>query len=302
MHLTGGQPARGTELGVVKYRNTRFTRRNFFVQEGQGFYLTEYHKARAITNHSFYVARFLPDSVAQATVIYLTFIRPFASMIKSRGKTKVNDVGYIFCSDKSPDKCWSETRQLSGILKEESVARMNVSLHLRSHRHIVIAITKLHVKDIAACFGEDPKARKEALLKFDVDFDLWAWQAGHQRETNAAVYATIAKFPHQFQPELLRLFRHLSQLWWVWVGLASLMKMINEGEQGDRVKKRKIMVESETQTTPKKNTAGAFASNGPELGVTDSPETKRLKGFVTNALNLIETRKVERELRAKLGL
>jgi hypothetical protein len=39
------------------------------------------------------------------------------------------DVGYIFCSDESPNKCWTGV-ELSEILQEESRNRLNVKINL----------------------------------------------------------------------------------------------------------------------------------------------------------------------------
>lgn len=52
MLLTGGQPARGPELGSIKFRNSLYSTRNFYVVGGNGFYLTEYTKARSSSNYS----------------------------------------------------------------------------------------------------------------------------------------------------------------------------------------------------------------------------------------------------------
>ena len=81
VYFTGGQPFRGRELGSVKYRNTESSSRNYSIQNGEGLITTEYHKARASTNYSFYVVRFLPDSVATLIALYLVYIRPFAKML-----------------------------------------------------------------------------------------------------------------------------------------------------------------------------------------------------------------------------
>jgi len=104
MYLTGGQPARGSELGVIKFQNTNLTPHNFFILNGEGFYSTEYHKARASTNYSFHVVRYLPDSLMELTLLYIAYIRPFARMLSSHGKKNVPDLNYLFCSNSSPDK------------------------------------------------------------------------------------------------------------------------------------------------------------------------------------------------------
>jgi hypothetical protein len=39
-HLTGGQPARGTEIGSLKFRNTQRARRNFYIVNGHAMFNT----------------------------------------------------------------------------------------------------------------------------------------------------------------------------------------------------------------------------------------------------------------------
>jgi hypothetical protein len=201
---------RGSELRVVKFQNTHMTRRNFFVPNGNGFYLTEYHtRAKASPNCSFYVARYLPERVTEVTSLYLMYIRPFAGMLYRHGKKNVRrDVGYLFCSDRSPDKCWTGD-VLSDVLQKESLARLKVKLNLWSGRHILIAITKVHVKDIAGHFAKYNRAWRDMLMQ-NPDFNIFAWQVGHQRQTNVTVYGLDAGRP---QPELLDWYMHISRLW-----------------------------------------------------------------------------------------
>src|SRR5579859_6079246 len=96
MYLTGGQPAQGSELRVIKFQNTNLTPRNFFILNREGFYSTEYHKVRASTNYSFYVVQYLPDRLMELTLLYITYIRPFARMLSSHRKKNVPDLGYLF--------------------------------------------------------------------------------------------------------------------------------------------------------------------------------------------------------------
>ena len=217
MYLTGGQPARGSELGVVKFQNTNLTLRNFYVLNGEGFYSTEYHKARASTNYSFYIVRYLPDRLTELVLLYIAYIRPFARMLYSHGKKNVPDLGYLFCSNSSPDKPWNG-ELLSEILQAESEARLNARLNLWSARRILIAITKVHVKEITGHFAKDNRAWRDVLMN-NPDFNIFAWQAGHQQSTNVAIYGLDAAFPGRLQPELMEQYRRISRLWHRWLGI-----------------------------------------------------------------------------------
>jgi hypothetical protein len=72
------------------------------------------------------------------------------------------DVGYIFCSDKSPNKYWTGV-ELSEILQKESLQRLNVKINLWAWRHIIIGIAKAHLEEIAPFFCKDEKGCKERL-------------------------------------------------------------------------------------------------------------------------------------------
>lgn len=302
MYLTGGQPVRGTELAVLKFQNTRTTLRNFFVQKGTGFYVTEYHKARASTNHSFCVARYLPERVAKVVSLYLVYIRPFAlMMISAPGKTKPRDLGYMFCFDRSPDKCW-KSNVLSAVLQKESLERLGVKLNLQLARHILIGVTKVHVKKIACFFSKDDKACEEKLSK-DPNYLIWAYQAGHQRATNEGFYGNDTAYPAQLQPGLLRLFKYTSGHWHRWIGLEST----GGEEPGTPVRKRK---HGETPQTTPTNKIGQVLDVEVDVGE-DSPVTKKYRGKMEDItkkynsqmegfLRLIEIRKEERELEKRL--
>ena len=96
MYFTGGQPSRGLDLGCIKYRNTESTSRNFVFHHGEGCTIAEYNKARASTNYSFYVIRYLPEKISMLMFVYLVYIRPFAKMLYRNAllpaEPKTNDV------------------------------------------------------------------------------------------------------------------------------------------------------------------------------------------------------------------
>jgi hypothetical protein len=232
VYFTGAGPSRGSELGCSKYKNTDSTLRNHVIQNGEGLIASEYNKARASTNYSFYVIRYLPKQVATLIALHLIYIRPFARMLfrsiqssqtaqvkvanikrkttqsvskqagsqrpkrsgansvrvnkTNNGNEDVLDTGYIFCSDKSVNKCWTGT-ELSEILQEESKERLNVKINLWAWRHIIIGIAKAHLQKIAPFFCKDEKGCR-AQLETDIYHIIFPWMAGHQGRINTSVY------------------------------------------------------------------------------------------------------------------
>jgi hypothetical protein len=64
-----------------------------------------YYKTQAITNFSFYIVYYLLQRVTEVMILYLAYIRPFTTMLYYQRKLNVRDIGYIFYSDRSLDKC-----------------------------------------------------------------------------------------------------------------------------------------------------------------------------------------------------
>lgn len=187
------------------------------------------------------------------------------------------DLGYIFCSDESPNKCWTGV-ELSEILQQESLERLGVKINLWAWRHIIIGITKAHLEEIAPYFCKDEKACK-TLLESNIYYQIFPWQAGHQWRINVSVYGLDMAFPGRLQPALLRLYRQVSRMWHYWLGVLEAEEEPvriedDQGEEDDSpvsARKRRKVVDAQTQITPKKETV-AFL----DIGVDDSPVTKRL--------------------------
>src|SRR5579859_2015076 len=164
-HITGGQPGRGSELGSIKFRNNQKVKRNFYVLGGKAFYYTEYHKARASSNVSYHVVRYLPRRVGELAVLYLTYVRPLANLLYNQGLSTMNgfDGHYIFCSDETNDVPWNG-KQLTDILRRETNMRMGVELGISLYRHLIIGITRIHVKKVAGNFEGDNAAIEKMLM------------------------------------------------------------------------------------------------------------------------------------------
>ena len=169
--------------------------------------------------------------------------------IQKRGQTPVDlsDPGYIFCSDESPNKCWTGT-DLSEILQKESSARLGVRINLWAWRHIIIRIAKEHLEEVAPFFEGDEPACKE-LLETNVYYSIFPWQAGHQRRIHTDVYGLDAAFPARLQKALRHFYRQISRLWHYWLGLLNIEPRL---QWPILVENKPPQVNAETQTTPKK--------------------------------------------------
>ncbi|GAB7336620.1 hypothetical protein MBLNU13_g10315t1 [Cladosporium sp. NU13] len=80
VHLTSGQPARGTEIISLRHVNT-IHHRNLFVEDGLVAIVTSYHKGYTCTGSTKIIHRYLPREVGELLVYYLWLILPFAKQV-----------------------------------------------------------------------------------------------------------------------------------------------------------------------------------------------------------------------------
>ncbi|KAI9779287.1 MAG: hypothetical protein M1816_003627 [Peltula sp. TS41687] len=78
MHMLGGQPARGPEIGCIQICNNVYTQRNIYVLAGEVVFVTAYDKNLARGGTVEYIFRYLPGVLGQLLVRYLVYMRPFA--------------------------------------------------------------------------------------------------------------------------------------------------------------------------------------------------------------------------------
>ena len=303
MHLTGGQPARGSEIGSVKFRNSGSTLRNFFIIRGNAFFVIEYHKARAVTNHSYFVVRCLPPRVAELTVLYIAYIRPFSSLLYSQISFRQNssDGDYLFCSDESPDKPW-EGGQLSEALQRESEASLKVKVNMWAYRHIAVQMTRMHVKEIYPHFEKDDTLW-EAMLSRNKDYNIYAWQTGHQRSTNVSTYGLDRVFPSRLQPELINEYIRISRIWHRWLGLWKGPIIAHVEGRPNAVREREMADDREPETPQRKRQRPV--QNVDIIEISDmniSPESNRLLKMQKDIAHMLECRKTERMLRDKYNM
>ena len=96
MHIIGGQPARGPEIGSIKVSNSIYSARNVYVINGRICFLTMYDKARKRRGNTDYIIRCLPDNVSQVVAQYLVYVRPFARALDHR------ESEYLFADERGP--------------------------------------------------------------------------------------------------------------------------------------------------------------------------------------------------------
>ena len=88
VHITAGQPGRGTEITSVKYLNMIQMMRGIYVMDGQVMLVTEYYKSREMTDEPQVIARFLSYEVGVYLTVYLSMVLPFIQLFEEERNLK----------------------------------------------------------------------------------------------------------------------------------------------------------------------------------------------------------------------
>ena len=177
VHITGGQPARGTEILSLRYVNTICGyHRNIFTDHGVVNTVTTYHKGYNVTGSIKIIYRFLPKEIGELVIYYLWLVLPFCQQLDL----------LVFRSQEQPSPflwpkhggrdCWASER-LSQVLKREFRNELQVPMSITVWRHLAIAISRKHL----ACGGFK--------RDYELDDTTFDKQSAHSSRTTGSVYA-----------------------------------------------------------------------------------------------------------------
>ncbi|KAJ4129463.1 hypothetical protein NW765_016336 [Fusarium oxysporum] len=234
IHITGGQPARGTELLSIRHRNPidGQGRRNIFIESGLVSFVTYYHKGYNINGSTKIIHRYLPLEVSELVVYYLWLVVPFLDQLRILAMgSALNKLGSSYLwgeSTKPPDKSpgewainytqpdsataverpWLSTR-LSRILVQEFQRLIPTKVTIPIWRHAAIAISRRHLR--------------QAKFKRDfIEAVTWAWNdemAAHSTKLAGLTYARgLDKAPGHVAGAKAE-YRRISREWHAWLGL-----------------------------------------------------------------------------------
>ena len=156
MHITGGQPARGPELGSIKVSNSIYSARNIYVINGRICFLTMYDKARKRRGNTEYIVRCLPDEVGQIVAQYLVRVRPFARALDHR------ESEYSFGDLRGP---WAG-EELSQALGQATRKHLGVYLRASGWRHTAIGIATRHLMRASKTWEKEHEEAEDGVEEF----------------------------------------------------------------------------------------------------------------------------------------
>ena len=143
MHLSYEQPARGTELEIVRILNGRDGERGLYWIDSLVTVLGTYSKTRQISGRDRLVSRFLPKVVGDLLIKYLALVRPMEIRLAKKvegGKPEFLKE-FLFADYKR----MSSSDQISDALKLETNRGISVSLGIREYRHVATAFMEEHL-------------------------------------------------------------------------------------------------------------------------------------------------------------
>lgn len=175
IHLTSGQPARGTELMYLQHSNTaQGHHRSIFIEGGLISIVTSYHKEYNITGSTKIIHRYLPKEVSELLVYYLWLVLPFSQKLDMLVHKRVATPSAFLWPQEN--ESW-KTNRLTAALRKEGRAHFNAPLNTLIYRHIAIAISCQHL--FSGGFNRD----------YTIDKKLADEQATHGTWIAGMVYA-----------------------------------------------------------------------------------------------------------------
>ncbi|KAF4534198.1 DNA helicase ATP-dependent RecQ type [Lasiodiplodia theobromae] len=144
VHLTSGQPARGTELVSLQHSNTRQGHhRSIVIENGLLGTVTSYHKGYNVTGSTKIIHRYLPREVSELLVYYLWLILPFWQKLETLAfKRLENSSSFLWPKGAGG---WDSSK-LGAVLAREISAYLGVKLNVMTYRHIAIANSRQHLR------------------------------------------------------------------------------------------------------------------------------------------------------------
>ncbi|KAF3030308.1 hypothetical protein E8E12_000480 [Didymella heteroderae] len=253
IHIAGGQPARGTELLTLRWRNSAHGDiRSIFVDNGMLCFVTSYHKNYSTSSTTKIIHRYLPPEIAELLLYYLWLITPFldALHILTEGHAwQAPDIGsylwpdslsaaakgrkrklkiassqaaqahithsakHLLYSQQSVEEPWPST-QLGAVIKKLLAVALSTTITVLMWRHAAIAMSRKHLPE---CFQFK---RDYGMNEGDAIMDL---QSAHTSKRAAISYARSRDEGPGFSQMLRDDYRSLSRAWHTFLGFGTVL-------------------------------------------------------------------------------
>lgn len=262
MHISSGGPARGTEIGALTLRNTRFGRRTVFFPRGEVMTLPLYSKTRNMKRGKLIILSRHADKVTSRLLrSFFLLVYPLLVIEKEKELSKSANSG------KNASLPGVRDLLTMGIWNAEDIATKiggrlrdyGINLTFSQYRHLQRGIVKAkeespHLRGVND--GEDAAmAEVERMENVEEDVhEARILQAGHSKNTAAVVYAQSVKGGKDAKLGTERnidMFRQASEEWHKDLGLRSV------GESTKKKEERKGQGAVQTGSGAPENVQGA---------------------------------------------
>lgn len=230
-HITGGQPARGTEITGLRHRNGLLQDRNVFVMDGQVVLVTRYHKSQSQWDKPKVVPRFLPWRVGQLMALYLAYVQPLAELLRVQA-LRGSWSDYIWADESGP---W-ETERLTRVMSRESELRLGNRLTTQDYRHAAVGIGREFVGESFSKGYQDEVGEAEEAEADDDGGEPGGesaieLQSGRTTAVGVSHYGVPLNIIKHLSMRSLDVFRPLSGRWHQFLGLESARPAKSRGRK-----------------------------------------------------------------------
>jgi superfamily II DNA helicase RecQ len=214
VHVTSGQPGRGSEITTIRHRNGMLQDRNIYVMDGQVMTVIRYHKSQSQWDTPKIVPRFLPPQLGQVMVVYLAYLQPFQEYLTMKVfDHSRND--YVWADEGGP---W-ETDHLTRALERETGKRLGVRLHTLDYRHTAVGIGRVVVGETFSKGYKDDVGEVEEPEVDDDGEDVLELQNARSTATGVGTYSVPMNIIKHLSVRSIDAFRPLSTMWHRFLGL-----------------------------------------------------------------------------------
>jgi superfamily II DNA or RNA helicase len=227
VHVTSGQPGRGSEITTMRHRNGALQDRNIFVVDGQIMTVVRYHKSQSQWDKPKVVPRFLPPQLGQVMAIYLVYIQPFREYLRLQ-VLEGNYTDYIWSNEQGP---W-ETDRLMRVLKRETAQRLGAKLHILNYQHAAVGIGREKVgKAFSKGYDDDVGEVEEEEVDDDGE-DIVELQNSRTTRMGVGNYGVPIDIVKHLSVRSINAFRPLSMLWHAFLGVDGKSGRRQQQEEG----------------------------------------------------------------------
>lgn len=233
VHMTSGQPGRGSEVTTMRHRNGVLQDRNIFVVDGQVMTVARYHKSQSMWDKPKVVPRFLPARLGQVMVLHLAYVQPFQEYLQ------VEVLGgsfsdYIWADEQEP---WS-TDRLTRALRRETGKRLGVELHTLDYRHTAVGIGRVVVGELFGKGYQDEVGETEEAETDEEGESALELQSARTTSIGVGNYSVPMDIVKHLSVRSMETFRPLSAMWHRFLGLEGDQKT-KRGPGGSSTRKRR---------------------------------------------------------------